>query len=262
MLDLGSMLEVAPDVLCLGPWGRTQTNVYLVRAGSSWSLVDAGWASDVGRIQDAVAGVLGRSAHPDAIVITHAHPDHSGSAKELALAWHCSVFMGKDEIPIALQDFGAMQRFAGPMDRWMVLPVMRAMGTRRREQLFARQSLGDLAVALEPAEPIPGMPGWRAIPTPGHTPGHLSLHRPEDGVLLTGDALVTLQVNSISGILRQRPGLSGPPWYTTWDQAAAIGSIETLAGLEPTVIAGGHGYPMADGSPAERLRELVRHLAR
>jgi hypothetical protein len=27
--------EVAPDVFCLGPWGRTQTVVYFVRSGSS-----------------------------------------------------------------------------------------------------------------------------------------------------------------------------------------------------------------------------------
>ncbi|HSJ45992.1 MAG TPA: hypothetical protein VK923_15055 [Euzebyales bacterium] len=26
--------KVAPDVYCAGPWGRTQTNVYLVRSGA------------------------------------------------------------------------------------------------------------------------------------------------------------------------------------------------------------------------------------
>jgi len=35
--------EIAPDVFCLGPWGRTQTDVYFVRSGSSWVLIDAGW---------------------------------------------------------------------------------------------------------------------------------------------------------------------------------------------------------------------------
>jgi hypothetical protein len=29
-------------VFILRPWGRTQTNAYLVRDGSSWMLVDAG----------------------------------------------------------------------------------------------------------------------------------------------------------------------------------------------------------------------------
>jgi hypothetical protein len=38
--------EIAPDVFCLGPWGRTQTTVYFVRSGTSWVLIDAGWAND------------------------------------------------------------------------------------------------------------------------------------------------------------------------------------------------------------------------
>jgi len=39
-------LEIAPDVYCLGPRGRTQTDVYFVRSGSSWALIDTGWAKD------------------------------------------------------------------------------------------------------------------------------------------------------------------------------------------------------------------------
>jgi hypothetical protein len=42
----GVAWEIAPEVYCLGPWGRTQTNVYFVCSGSSWVLIDAGWASD------------------------------------------------------------------------------------------------------------------------------------------------------------------------------------------------------------------------
>ncbi len=38
--------EIAPDVYCLGPQGCTQTDVYFVRSGSSWALVDIGWAKD------------------------------------------------------------------------------------------------------------------------------------------------------------------------------------------------------------------------
>jgi len=44
-------LEIAPDVYCLGPWGRTQTNVDFVCSGASWVLIDAGWASDGPRIE-------------------------------------------------------------------------------------------------------------------------------------------------------------------------------------------------------------------
>ena len=35
--------QIAPDVFCLGPSGRTQTDCYLVTSGSSWVLIDADW---------------------------------------------------------------------------------------------------------------------------------------------------------------------------------------------------------------------------
>ncbi len=45
--------EIAPEVYCLGPKGRTQTDVYLLRSGSSWALIDAGWAKDGDRARAA-----------------------------------------------------------------------------------------------------------------------------------------------------------------------------------------------------------------
>jgi hypothetical protein len=57
-------VEIAPDVFLLGPWGRTQTNVYLVRAGAAWALVDAGWEGDAARIEAAARTLLGPGAAP------------------------------------------------------------------------------------------------------------------------------------------------------------------------------------------------------
>ncbi len=54
--------EFAPDVYCLGPRGRTQTNAYLVRSGSSWALIDAGWGKDGPSIKQAAETVFGADA--------------------------------------------------------------------------------------------------------------------------------------------------------------------------------------------------------
>lgn len=135
---------------------------------------------------------------------------------------------------------------------------MRAMGRRRREAVLARLSLGAVARTFEIGAGVPGLPGWECVPTPGHTPGHVSCFRPSDRVLITGDALVTLKVNSWDGLLLQRPGLSGPPWYTTWSTRAARESIERLARLEPAVLAGGHGRPMTGAGTAEALSAYAR----
>jgi glyoxylase-like metal-dependent hydrolase (beta-lactamase superfamily II) len=154
-----------------------------------------------------------------------------------------------------------MAAVAGPLDRWVVLPLVRAMGRRRREAILARSSLEPVARAFDPGGAVPGLPGWTAVPTPGHTPGHVSFFRPSDRVLISGDALVTLAVNSLAGILLGRQGLSGPPSYTTWDRRAAALSIGTLAALEPAVVGGGHGTPLTGDATATLVGALARRVA-
>jgi glyoxylase-like metal-dependent hydrolase (beta-lactamase superfamily II) len=254
--------EIAPDVYCLGPWGRTQTNVYLVHAGSSWALVDAGWEQDAARIEAVTQSLLGPGVTPSAILLTHDHPDHAGSARMLAETWRCPILVHGAEVPIAMGDFGAMERFAGPLDRWVILPAMRAIGDRRREAVLERGSLAGMIRELEPDGSIPGLDGWTWIPTPGHTPGSVAYVRAADRVALTGDALVTLLVNSPAGFLRGRQGLSSPPWYTTWDAREAAASIGAIAALEPTVVGGGHGRPMSGAGTPGAVRSFARRTAR
>ena len=174
--------EVAPGVFCLGPKGRTQTNVYFVRSEAGWVLIDAGWERDGPRIEQAAAELTEDGSRPLAILLTHCHPDHSGAALALARAWDCPVWMHPAELPIAQGDFEAMRTVAGPLDRWVILPVMQLMGRRRREALLARSRLGDVARAFEPGGEVPGLPGWQCIPTPGHTPGHVAYFRVADRV--------------------------------------------------------------------------------
>ncbi len=252
-----SATEIAQDVYLLGPWGRTQTNAYLVADGSSWILVDAGWGSDGPRIQAAARSLLGPGPTPSAILLTHAHPDHAGSARELAQAWGCPVYAHPAELPLATGDFAAMARYAGPLDRWLILPLMRAIGRRRREAALAGSSLAGILRPLPSGGAIPGMGGWEWIHAPGHTPGHVAYVRAHDRVVISGDALLTLEVNAWSGLLRQSQGLSGPPWYTTWDRGAAVASINVIADLEPAVLAAGHGLPLAGPGTAAAVRAFA-----
>ncbi len=60
-----------------GP-GSFSSNAYLIRSGSSWTLVDAGWAGSDKKIIAAAESVFGPGARPESMVLTHLHPDHSG----------------------------------------------------------------------------------------------------------------------------------------------------------------------------------------
>jgi len=252
--------QIAPDVYCLGPRGRTQTDVYFVQSGSSWVLIDAGWANDGPRIEQAAEMLFGAATRPVAILLTHSHPDHAGSALQLARIWDCPVYLHPDELPLATGDFAAIARFAGPLDHWVILPLMRAIGPRRREAMLSGSSLREVGRPFESDAGVPGLPGWECIPTPGHTPGHVSFFRTIDRVLITGDAVVTVKVNSLSGLLLGRQGLAGPPWYTTWSWRAAKESVATLARLSPSVLAGGHGTPLTGPETAGALRAFARSL--
>lgn len=235
--------EIAEDVWAIGPWGYTHTVVYLVNSGPGWTLVDAGWPGDGPRITAAVASIIGGET-PKGILLTHEHPDHEGDSRILAERWGCPVWVSPAELPIALRDFKAMQATAMPLDRWVILPVMRLMGSKRRAKTFSAGTLEPVVRTFDPANGIPGLPDWVAVPTPGHTAGHLSLFRPHRRVLLSGDAMVTSRIDTVRHLLMRRQGLSRPPWYTTWDADAARRSIALLADLAPDVVGSGHGQPM------------------
>lgn len=252
---------IAPDVYCVGPKGHTQTNVYLVSSGSSWTLIDAGWAKDGPTIRAAAARVFGSGARPAAIVLTHVHPDHSGAALELAWAWDCPVYVHPDELAIALGDPSAIRAGGGPLDRYLILPLLRLAGERRRDAILAQGKLAGVARALDPGAELPMLPGWRCIPTPGHTPGHASFFRASDRILVSGDALLTLRVNSVAGFVVGAQGLSGPPCYTSSDWRAAKASVAALARLEPIVVAGGHGRPLRGGGTPSEVAGFARRFA-
>lgn len=258
--------------------GIMRSNVYLVRSDASsvrsdasWTLIDTGSASCERAIQAAAASVFGAHTPPRAILLTHNHPDHAGSTPALARMWGCLVYVHPEELPLITMDFSAylptVKQFAHPLDTWVMLPLLRVMPRRWRASWHAQAtSFQAVARALDPGTGVPGLPDWECIPTPGHTPGHVSFFRPSDRVAITGDAVLTVHLNSVWSFLlwglgRSRPRLAGPPWYTTWNWRAAKASVAAVARLEPRVLACGHGIPMSGGGTAGALRAFAEDFA-
>jgi glyoxylase-like metal-dependent hydrolase (beta-lactamase superfamily II) len=104
---------------------------------------------------------------------------------------------------------------------------------------------------------VPMLPEWRYIHTPGHAPGHISLYRQRDKLLLAGDAFVTTNQESAFSVLTQQRKMQGPPKYFTYNWISAERSVKTLADLNPEIAATGHGKPMA----GEELRQSLHYLA-
>ena len=258
--------EIAPGVYCMEVGkGIMRSNVYFVRSDSSWALIDTASANCGRVIQEAAESLFGANTPPTAILLTHSHPDHAGSTLELARRWGCLVYVHPDELPLVAGDFSTFEQYGGPLDIWVILPLMRVMPRRRRESMLSESSFKDVARAFDPGTGVPGLPDWECIPTPGHTPGHVAFFRPGDRVLIAGDAVLAVNLNSLWGFLlwgfrRNKQRLSGPPWYTTWSWRAAKESVAPLARLEPRVLACGHGLPMSGTGTAHELRTFADHF--
>lgn len=251
----GPLLAVAPDVFCLQ---LSIVNVCLVGAVGAgdrgWVLVDAGLFGSAGAIRRAAQDLYGRDARPSAIVLTHGHFDHIGSARSLAELWDVPIYAHRLEMPY-LTGHSAYPPTdpsvgGGLMARLSKLYPNHAVDLRPRLRVL----LNDHSV--------PHLPDWRWIPTPGHSPGHVSLFRDDDRTLIAGDAFVTTKQESALAVMTQRPELHGPPAYFTCDWNAAERSVRELAALEPIFAVTGHGRPMSGEALQHGLDDLAANFER
>ena len=246
---------VAPDLAYL----RVGiVNLYLYgRPGTpsgSWVLIDAGLPGSASWIVRAAEEWIGPWARPAAIVLTHGHFDHVGAVRTLADRWDVPVYAHPLELP-----YLTGRSAYPPPDPTVGGGAMAALS-----RFYPRGpiDIGHRVRALPEDGSVPGMPRWRWIHTPGHTPGHVSLFRDQDRTLIAGDAFVTTKQESATAVLTQRPELHGPPAYFTPDWEAARRSVETLAGLEPVRVATGHGPPLEGAQMLADLHELARNFDR
>jgi glyoxylase-like metal-dependent hydrolase (beta-lactamase superfamily II) len=119
-------------------------------------------------------------------------------------------------------------------------------------------NLGARVSTLEPQQAVPGLPNWEMIETPGHTRGHVSFFRRRDGVLLAGDAVTTMDLDSFWGTVARRKRVCRPPRPATMDWKSARVSLEVLASLRPSLIAAGHGVPIHGA--ADELSRLAENF--
>lgn len=175
---------------------------------------------------DALLAALG-GRRPAAILLTHAHADHAEAA------------------PLLAERTGA--------------PVMMARGSARLPFDPAR-----VARWLEGGETVESDAGaLEAVPTPGHSPDHLSFlwkepQRPGRTVLFVGDLLMGQGDTT----------LVAPP---EGDLAAYLASLDRVAGRAPDRLLPAHGPEIADAAAAlaryrahreQRIAQVVEALGR
>lgn len=243
-----NLLEVAADVACL-PLGIS--NVYLMGiSGAPWVLIDAGVPGKARSIREAAASRFGQDVRPEAILLTHGHFDHAGSALELAKFWDVPIYAHLLEFPYLTgkSDYPP----ADPTAPGFMAFLSRFMPTR----------CFDFSGRLRPLEPgkVPGLPDWAWYHTPGHSPGHVSFFRRADATLVGGDAFATANLDSLFALATKKRAISRPPVPFTCDWQAAQASVRKLDDLNPLTFAAGHGLPMTGPDAAEQFTKLAYHF--
>lgn len=226
---------VTPDISRIS---HKIVNSYMVSdpGTGTWVLIDAGLRTSASHIRAAAEERFGKGTKPAAIILTHGHFDHVGGLESLLKHWDVPVYAHRLEFPYLT----GMDSYP-PADPTVGGGMMAAMS-----RFFTRGpiDLGDRLKVLPKNGTVPGLPRWRWIPTPGHSPGHVSLFDDTDRVLIAGDAIVTTRQESALAVLSQREELNGPPAYFTPDWPSARSSVRQIAELHPRIVATGHGKPM------------------
>jgi len=251
--QVSTMEAVAPGVQGLR---LAFVNVFAIsHPDKSWTLIDAGLPFSEKFIRNWAEKNF--STPPRAIVLTHGHFDHVSAAQALADTWYVPIFAHQLEFPYlsGVKEYPAPNIGAGGGLMSLLSPLYPRgpidLGTRLRA-LPTLQT--DRTAAAD-------LPGWEILHTPGHTPGHVSLFREEDGTLLVGDAFCTTKPESFfEAALAQQPELHGPPSYFTSDWESARQSVQRLAKLNPTVVAPGHGKPLSGPTVPDALRMLAANF--
>lgn len=192
------------------PLALDHINLYLVRDGEGWCLVDTGL--DTPATRDLWLKVLAGLDGPiTRIVCTHHHGDHSGLAGWLTERLRIPLYMSRAE-------YFAMRLFNEPftLDAWehkeyfvraglaaakidelaKAMEDFRGDGNSPLARAYNRMRDGDVLTI--------GGRDWRVLGGDGHAPEHCSLYCQELAILLSGDQLLA-RISPNVGVLPFEP---------------------------------------------------------
>lgn len=171
---------------------------------------------DTGTINHAPTFVrLLRAFDPQAVVISHSHIDHAGSA-------FLAARLGYPVLAHQLEH----ERLLG-LDHQLPYPAGKPALGRAVSRLHPRVGAGQLGT-LHPGEEVGG---WEVVHLPGHTDGQIGLRR--GGVLLAADA-----------VLSHGGQAHLPRQAYNWNHRTALQTLKGLAELDLDTVLPGHGEPI------------------
>lgn len=210
-------------------------NWYVVDDGGRLTVIDTGFPGHY-RLFRAGLRSMGRNiGDVDAIVITHAHADHTGFAPRLSRASGAPIYVHAADVelvrhPLHLPWGGLLTNAWRPYTASMLGHAV-AHGLFRMRTIRSPKPMQDQDLLDIPGRPL-------VVHVPGHTPGDVVVHLTERGVLFSGDALVTRDLFT---------GKNTPPQVTSpmlnANYREAVQHLNKVENLGPVTLLPGHGRP-------------------
>ncbi len=210
------MIEIAKDVYQISLAPKNGLNCYVIED----VLIDAGTRLSAKTILASLNN-YDIKAH----ALTHSHLDHQGGSKEILKKLSIPLWCGEYEKDLVENG----QKVIGyRFPKFGFTELLNQKGTNPTCKVDSVLHEGD------------NVGGFKVIDTPGHTPGHISFFREDDGVAIIGDVLLNINMFNL------KEGLHLPPLFTTVDQKQNLASIKKIIDLKPTTICFGHGNVLHD----------------
>jgi glyoxylase-like metal-dependent hydrolase (beta-lactamase superfamily II) len=240
-----SSTEVAPGVHRLT---GGVANFYLVEQSGGLTLVDAGTPGDWTLFLRTLDALGRRLDDLEAVVLTHAHPDHVGFAERARREGPTSVWIHHHDATVAQgakpgkSDAG----FAKYLARTEFYRTMISLTRRKGAKIIPVVEVSTFAD--DEVLDVPGKP--RVVHAPGHTPGNAALYFEDRLAVISGDTLITH--NPLTG----RTGPQIMPSGFNRDTLQAFDSLSALENLNAEIILPGHGAPWH--GPISQAAQLAR----
>jgi glyoxylase-like metal-dependent hydrolase (beta-lactamase superfamily II) len=231
------MRQVLPNIYLVE--GLRVAHVYVLTSEEGLTLIDSGTPGEADKIVKQIEGADYALSDIRAIVMTHAHSDHTGCMAELARRSGAQVLAHRDEVDYLEQTASLPYK-----------TLMQRLIFGMSERVLSRFVPCKVDRSLKDGDVVETLGGLRVIHVPGHTPGSIALYQPERRVLFCGDAIFNqLPVGG-------KQGVRFPPAIVCVDLSQARVSTRKLAALPTEVVCFGHGEPILERA-GERMRAAL-----